>query len=177
MAPIHIKSKSTNIFVWAFSAFKQCFISGLGSCVLLWCLSAVWALILTAPIHCRGASYVHFCKSVLMKKQTHLIHGFYSSKPLHQASTAVKLGFKEDIKDINLLVQKDKKNVLEASERQARLTVGTGREPWRFREELDAERLRAVSVSPGPGPDTHCCSWHDREEEEEEEGDAECEKA
>ncbi len=106
MAPIHIKSKSTNIFVWAFSAFKQCFISGLGSCVLLWCLSAVWALILTAPIHCRGASYVHFCKSVLMKKQTHLIHGFYSSKPLHQASTAVKLGFKEDIKDMNFISPK-----------------------------------------------------------------------
>ncbi len=101
----------------------------------------------------------------------------YSSKPLQLASTAVKLGFKEGIKDINLLVQKAKKNVLEASERQAGLTVGTGREPWRFREELDAERLRAVSVSPGPGPDAHCCSWHDREEEEEEEGDAECEEA
>jgi len=48
--------------------------------------------------------------------------------------------------------------VLEASERQPGLTVVTGREPWRFREELEAERLRAVSVSPGPVPDAHCCS-------------------
>lgn len=67
--------------------------------------------------------------------------------------------------------------MLEASERQPGLTVVTARDPWRFREELDAERLRAVSVPPGPGPDAHCCSWHDREEEEEEEGDAECEEA
>lgn len=48
--------------------------------------------------------------------------------------------------------------MLEASERHPLLTVATGREPWRVREELDAERLRAVSVSPGPGPDAHCCS-------------------
>lgn len=48
--------------------------------------------------------------------------------------------------------------MLEASERQPRLTVVAGRVPWRFREELDAERLRAVSVSPGTGPDAHCCS-------------------
>ncbi len=41
-------------------------------------LSAVWTLILTAPIHCRGSIgeqvivMLNFSKSVLMKKQTHL---------------------------------------------------------------------------------------------------------
>ncbi len=42
-------------------------------------LSAVWTLILTAPIHCRGSTGVQvtldlldFSKSVQMKKQTHL---------------------------------------------------------------------------------------------------------
>ncbi len=45
-------------------------------------LSAVWALILTAPIRCRRihwwASHVmlNFCKSVLMKKQINLHHGW-----------------------------------------------------------------------------------------------------
>ncbi len=44
-------------------------------------LSAVWTLILTAPIHCKGSiceqvMYWHFSKSVLMKKQTHLHFGF-----------------------------------------------------------------------------------------------------
>ncbi len=38
-------------------------------------LSAVWTLILTAPIHCRGSIakdlILNFSKSVLMKKQTH----------------------------------------------------------------------------------------------------------
>ncbi len=55
-------------------------IDGLESCGLLvdYCdvLSAVWTLILTAPIHCRGSICEHlwsiFSKSVLMKKQTHL---------------------------------------------------------------------------------------------------------
>ncbi len=37
-------------------------------------LSAVWTLILTAPIHCRGSTgeQVKFSKSDVMKKQTHL---------------------------------------------------------------------------------------------------------
>ncbi len=46
-------------------------------------LSAVWTLILTAPIHCRGSIgeqvleyYVHFSQSVPMKKQTHLHLGY-----------------------------------------------------------------------------------------------------
>ncbi len=40
-------------------------------------LSAVWTLILTAPIHCRASItkqvMLHFSKSVPMKKQTHLL--------------------------------------------------------------------------------------------------------
>ncbi len=36
-------------------------------------LSAVWTLIVTAPIHCRGfIVMLNFSKYVLMKKQTHL---------------------------------------------------------------------------------------------------------
>ncbi len=36
-------------------------------------LSAVWTLILMAPIHCRGSDVMlNFSKSVLMKKQTRL---------------------------------------------------------------------------------------------------------
>ncbi len=39
-------------------------------------LSAVWTLILTAPIHCRASIgetvMLHFSKSVPIKKQTHL---------------------------------------------------------------------------------------------------------
>ncbi len=39
-------------------------------------LSAVWTLILTAPIHCRRSIgeqvMLNFSKSVLIKKQTHL---------------------------------------------------------------------------------------------------------
>ncbi len=40
-------------------------------------LSAVWTLIITAPIHCRGSTgaidvMLHFSRSVLMKKQTDL---------------------------------------------------------------------------------------------------------
>ncbi len=40
-------------------------------------LSAVWTLILMAPIHCRGSMgeeviMLNFSKSALMKKQTHL---------------------------------------------------------------------------------------------------------
>ncbi len=58
--------------------------------VLEWCgllvdycdvLSAVWTLILTAPIHCRWSIVesdvtLHFSKYVLMKKQTHLHLGW-----------------------------------------------------------------------------------------------------
>ncbi len=47
--------------------------------IIVMVLSAVWTLILTAPIHCRGSigeqvMYVmlHFSRSSLMKKQTHL---------------------------------------------------------------------------------------------------------
>lgn len=75
------------------------------------------------------------------------------------------------------LVEKEKIEKTLVSVKQLRLTVGAGREPWRLREELDADRLRAASVSPGPGPEAHCWRWHEREEEEEEEGDAECEDA
>ncbi len=43
-------------------------------------LSAVWTLILMAPVHCRGSIEEHvmidFSKSVLMKKQTHLHLGW-----------------------------------------------------------------------------------------------------
>ncbi len=43
-------------------------------------LSAVWTLILTAPIHCRWSigeqEMLNFYKSVLMKKQTHLHLGW-----------------------------------------------------------------------------------------------------
>ncbi len=44
-------------------------------------LSAVWTLILTAPIHCRGSMgeeviMLNFSKSALMKKQTHLHLGW-----------------------------------------------------------------------------------------------------
>ncbi len=44
-------------------------------------LSAVWTLILTAPIHCRGSIdpsdvMLNFSKSDLMKKQTHVHHGW-----------------------------------------------------------------------------------------------------
>ncbi len=42
-------------------------------------LSAVWTLILTAPIHCRastGDAMLYFSKSVQMKKQTHLHLGW-----------------------------------------------------------------------------------------------------
>ncbi len=36
-------------------------------------LSVVWTLIVTAPIHCRARDgMLHFSKSVLMEKQTHL---------------------------------------------------------------------------------------------------------
>ncbi len=44
--------------------------------IIVMFLSAVWTLILTAPIHCRGSIgeqvILNFSKSVLMKKQTHL---------------------------------------------------------------------------------------------------------
>ncbi len=44
-------------------------------------LSAVWTLILTAPIHCRASiaeqvEMLHFSRSVRMKKQTHLHLGW-----------------------------------------------------------------------------------------------------
>ncbi len=42
-------------------------------------LLAVWTLILTAPIHCRGSIddvMLHFSKSVSMKKQTRLHLGW-----------------------------------------------------------------------------------------------------
>ncbi len=60
-----------------FAACYETLIDGLGSCGLLWCfLSAVWTLILTAPIHCRGSIsrqvILNFSKSVPMKKQYHL---------------------------------------------------------------------------------------------------------
>ncbi len=45
------------------------------SWVIVMFLSAVWTLILTAPIHCRGSIgeqvMLNFFKSVPMKKQTH----------------------------------------------------------------------------------------------------------
>ncbi len=43
--------------------------------IIVMFLSAVWNIILTAPIHCRGSTgdvILHFSKSVSMKKQTHL---------------------------------------------------------------------------------------------------------
>ncbi len=43
--------------------------------IIVMSLSAVWTLILTAPIHCRGLwcdVMLHFSKSVPMKKQIHL---------------------------------------------------------------------------------------------------------
>ncbi len=56
-------------------------VDGLESCGLLedYCdvLSAVWTLIVTAPIRCRGSIVMlNFTKSVLMKKQTHLHLGW-----------------------------------------------------------------------------------------------------
>ncbi len=66
-------------------------------------LSAVWALILTAPIHCRGSIgeqvMLHFSKSVLMKKQIHLHLGWpqgeyifviYSFKSLHFSTSSTQ---------------------------------------------------------------------------------------
>ncbi len=66
-------------------------------------LSAVWALILTAPIHCRGSIgeqvILHFSKSVLMKKQIHLHLGWhqgeyifvnYSFKSLHFSTSSTQ---------------------------------------------------------------------------------------
>ncbi len=48
--------------------------------IIVMLLSAVWTLILTAPIHCRGfiaeqVMLVKFSKSVPVKKQTHLYLG------------------------------------------------------------------------------------------------------
>ncbi len=44
--------------------------------IIVMFLSAVWTLILTAPIHCRGSTgeqvMLNFSKSDVMKKQTHL---------------------------------------------------------------------------------------------------------
>ncbi len=49
-------------------------------CIIVMFLSAVWTLILTAPIHCRGsiAEQVMQCNISpnLMKKQTHLLLGW-----------------------------------------------------------------------------------------------------
>ncbi len=66
-------------------------------------LSAVWALILTAPIHCRGSIgeqvILHFSKSVLMKKQINLHLGWpqgeyifvnYSFKSLHFSTSSTQ---------------------------------------------------------------------------------------
>ncbi len=54
-------------------------IDGLEWCGLLWFLSAVWNLILTAPIHCKGTTcevMLNFSRSFQMKKQTHLHLGW-----------------------------------------------------------------------------------------------------
>ncbi len=51
-------------------------------------LSAVWTLILTAPIHCRVSNgeevMLNFSKSVLMKKQTHLHLGWPESEQIFE---------------------------------------------------------------------------------------------
>ncbi len=50
-------------------------IDGMELCGLVWCFYQLlfWTLILMAPIHFRGSLImIHFSKSVLMKKQTHL---------------------------------------------------------------------------------------------------------
>ncbi len=42
--------------------------------LLVMCLSAVWTLILMAPIHCRGSivNLIHLSKSLYIHKLTHL---------------------------------------------------------------------------------------------------------
>ncbi len=82
---IYIRMMYKYIFFFLQITLMTCFvvqshiIDGLEWCGLLWFLSAVWTLILTAPIHCKGTIcevMLNFSRSFQMKKQTHLHLGW-----------------------------------------------------------------------------------------------------
>ncbi len=80
---LNLKHLNYSFVSYKHAAFQvKSLIVGLEWCgLLVMFLSAVWTLILTAPIHCRGSTaeqviMLHFSKSVLMKKQTHLHLGW-----------------------------------------------------------------------------------------------------